>query len=627
MSLKESLVEIKQAYNISDYVASAGIALKSAGPDKMKGLCPFHSERTPSFTVDDNFQNYRCFGCNASGDLISFVMAYEHLEFMDAVRKLAEAKGIELSFDNTDTVKVDYKALKACLLETARFFQQEFAKLPEQHPAKTAITDRGLSLTGFRYGYAPEGRQHLYHHLSHLGYSDDIILETGVCTLWEKGNKIFDFWQGRLMFFMTDTTGNPIGFSGRKLFDTDTRGKYVNSPDTPVFDKSSTLFNHDIARIPAGKSQELYVAEGQFDVAALNAANLLNTVATSGTAFTTQQAHMAARMVGEDGRVIFCLDADDAGVQAAVKVFKNSPILHSMSYAVRFPEGMDPSDYLQEHGAEQLQEYVTTQRVPLVEYVLDAIIGEVKVDSEVAKAKAVERGAAVLKTVASDPLRKAYVKKVALQTYSTVDTVQKALAVAEPISNSRDAVETSHQEIEEQRYLVEEPEAAAPEYTEAEFREVLTSDPVYAAAARLIYLTMLEPKFRKVLHQVHSLFPSVLRTVAKELVDATENMSTKILPEMFSAPWAVRVIVSMGYFPAGNMLDTLEARQEQFVFIREELRKALIQQYSDRIRAEVAQVLAAEGDITLDIYRSIATKEQQRLDAVEQRINTIIQPV
>lgn len=630
MALKEALVEIKQAYDLADYVSAAGIALKSAGPDKSKGLCPFHSERTPSFTVDDSFQNYRCFGCNAHGDLIAFVMAYEHLEFMDAVRKLAEEKSIELNLDNENAPRVDYKALKACLRETARFFQKEFLQLPEDHAAKKEITGRGLDPKKFRYGYAPEGRQKLYHHLSQLGYSDDIILEIGVCNYWEAGEKIFDFWQGRLMFFMTDTTGNPIGFSGRKLFETDKRGKYVNSPDTPVFDKSSTLFNHDAARVPAGKEQELFVVEGQFDVAALTEASLPNTIASSGTAFTSQQANMASRMVGADGRVVFCLDSDDAGVQAAVKVFKNAPVLHSMAYAVRFPDGMDPSDYFQEYGAEKLQTYIAEQQVPLVEYVLDALIGTVDFDSEVAKAKAVDRGAEVLKTVSSAPLRTAYLKKVALQTYSTVETVSAAVDKAKPISNSQKAVENSHDEITEQRYSVEvsvEKQDTEPELSAEDMVALLKKDAVYGAAARLIVLTLLEPKFRKVLYEVHTLFPKVLKNLAMELVEQTQDPETfKIIPEQFSHPWLVRVLADMGYFPAGGMMQSLQERQQQFIFIREEFRKALVQQRIDKIHAHYGNVLDSKGALTLEVYQSIVAEEQKRIETIEEQVNTVITP-
>lgn len=623
--MKEAIAEIKQAYDLAEYIAGTGVSLKTAGAGKHKGLCPFHSERTPSFTIDDSFQNYRCFGCGAHGDLISFVMAYEHLEFMDALRKLAEEKGIELTTGNDDGPRVDYKALKACLRDTARFFQQEFIKLPDDHAARKEITDRGLDPTKFRYGYAPEGRQTLYNFLSAQGYSDEIILQAGVCNDWQ-GKKIFDFWQGRLMFFMTDTTGNPIGFSGRKLFENDKRGKYVNSSDTPLFDKSSTLFNHDVARVPAGKQSELFVAEGQFDVAAMTEAEMSNTVASSGTAFTAQQANMCARMVGEDGRVVFCLDADDAGLQAAVKVFKNAPVLHSMAYAVKFPEGMDPSDYYKQHGAEGLQSYVRENQVPLVEYVLDILIGEVDFDSEVSRARAVERGADVLKTVASDPLRKAYVKKVALQTYSTVDTVQTALQNAKPIANVQTAIENRHAEVVEERYDAAEETVA--EHTEAELVSLLKTDTVYSASARLVLLTLLEPQFRKVLYTLHGLFPEPFKTMAAEVVkNTTADGPARIIPEQYTSPWVIRLIADMGYFPQGEHMQTLETRLEQFKFIREELRKALIEQRVAKVRAQYSQVLNAQGDITMDIYRSIASEEQQHVETIEERINSTIKPL
>lgn len=621
MAFKETLAEIKQAYDLADYIASTGVSLKPSGAGKHKGLCPFHNERTPSFTIDESFQNYRCFGCGAHGDLIAFVMAHEHLEFMDAVRKLAEDKGIELAFEHDENApRVDYKALKACLRDTARFFQQQFLQLPDDHAAKIEITKRGLDPKAFRYGYAPEGRQTLYNALKKAGYPDDIILEVGVCNKWQ--DKIFDFWQGRLMFFMTDTTGNPIGFSGRKLFENDKRGKYVNSSDSPVFDKSSTLFNHDAARVPAGQEGILYVVEGQFDVAAMTEAGMPATVASSGTAFTSKQSSMCARMVGADGKVVFCLDADEAGIQAAVKVFKNSPTLHSMSYAVKFPENMDPADYLHTHGKEALQSYVAEHQVPLVEFVLDALIGEVDYDSEIAKAKAVERGAEVLKTVASEPLRKAYVRMVALRTYSTVETVERAVQDAEPIRNVEQVAEVDHDNILEERYDTEE----APEKSAEEFAALLKSDARYGAAARLILLTLFEPPFRKVLYQIHKLFPSVLQRLAKEVVHVSQQYPDgKIIPERYTDSWALRLITEMGYFPLDDETEhTLESRKQQFMTIREEFRKAFLDHHLTNIRGRYANLLNGDGEMTVAMYQKIAAQEEQEIAKLESSVAKII---
>lgn len=355
-NFKDVIVEIKNAYNIVDYIQQSGTALKSAGVNKYKGLCCFHNEKSASFVVDEHFQNYRCFGCNASGDLIKFVQATENLEFIDAVKKLAEDKGIELELSD-DATSIDYKSLRACIKEAALFFVKEFRKLEDTHPAKIEVTNRKLSLDKMVYGYSPDGRDKLYKHLSNLGYSDEVILQTGVCVKYNENSKISDFWHGRLMFVITDITGKPIGFSARKLFDTDKRGKYVNSTETPLFNKSSVLFNLSKAKKLAGEKKSVIVVEGQFDVASYVEAGAINTVASSGTAFGEKQVMICRRLVSEEGEIVFAFDGDVAGIKAAKSVFKISPLIHQQSFFVTFPKGADPDDYRQKNGISLIRVY------------------------------------------------------------------------------------------------------------------------------------------------------------------------------------------------------------------------------------------------------------------------------
>ena len=248
---KNAVAEIKHAYDIRDYIEAAGVTLKPAGAGRWKGLCPFHDEKTPSFTVDESFQNYRCFGCGASGDLITFTQEHDGLGFMDALTMLASDKGIVIPDNKNkkdDTPSVDYAALRECVRAAANYFWTQYRNLPEEHPAVREVTSRGLNPNSGMYGYAPEGRTDLYQHLKSKGFSDDTITTTGVCSRTERGS-IIDFWSGRLIFYIQDTMGKVVGFSGRRLYDTDFKqGKYVNSPATPLFHKSKILYNLPQAR-------------------------------------------------------------------------------------------------------------------------------------------------------------------------------------------------------------------------------------------------------------------------------------------------------------------------------------------------------------------------------------------
>lgn len=448
--LKNAIAQVKLAYDIADYISSSGVTLRPAGVNKQKGLCCFHNERTPSFTVDTHFQNYRCFGCGANGDIIKFVQAYEHLEFFDALKKLAEDKGIDLNLDGEKS-SIDYTSLRKAMRSVANFFYAEFKKLDDDHPAKQEVANRGLDSRKFLYGYAPNGRQTLYRHLKSEGFSDEVILQTGACSQYTKddGSKtpISDFWRGRLMFYITDVTGKPIGWSGRKLYEDDQRGKYVNSRDGILFDKSASLFNIDKAKEKAVADKTVYVNEGQFDVAAMSAAGLTNAVASSGTAFTEKQGLMLRRLVGEDGRLIFCFDGDSAGRAAAQKVFETVPIIHGQAYVVSLPDGYDPCDYRLENGDEALVQYINDNTVPLVEFILDQVAAGYDLHSEIEKSQYVSAAARVLATLSSNVLKEAYSRHVSLISFTSLDVVKGAAAKAEPITKSRPVAEEDDKEL------------------------------------------------------------------------------------------------------------------------------------------------------------------------------------
>lgn len=613
-SFKASVVEVKLAYNIVDYIQSSGIKLKQNGATKWKGLCPFHNEKSPSFSVDEHFQNYRCFGCGASGDLISFVEKTENLEFFDAIRKLAEDKGIDLKLEASEDA-LDYKSLKACIKAAANFYLKEFKKLSEDHPARKQVKERGLSFGKVRYGYAPEGRQTLYKHLKEQGFSDEIITKTGVCLRFKDEGEPFDFWHGRLMFFITDITGKPVGFSGRKLYETDKRGKYVNSPDGPLFDKSSVLYNIDTAKKMIADTKEILVVEGQFDVSAYVEAGMLNVVASSGTAFTEKQAMICRRITGENGKIIFCFDGDSAGSNAAEKVFRNVPMIHSQAYVVSFPEGQDPCDYRLEHGDEALEEYTKKTAKPIVEFVLELAKKDFDLDSSVGRSRYLEKAAQILKTVASVSLRDAFVKKVALDAFTSVDIVREVVAKAEPLESGSHAAKPE-EKVESRPVLVEETEVELSEIV-----QLIQDDSLYNISARIMALSLADSRFSAPLRQLLPIIPKELNKLAEEIgnITHTEGETAKaLIPEMFKNSELAEYLISTDLFPLSHMMD-LELMKNHFKYLRKSLKKEFVTRAEEGIRLKISRILEASNSVDSEFLMKAIQKEEQELEKLKQR--------
>lgn len=586
ISFKNLVLEVKRSYDIVDYIQASGVSLKRSGGGRWKGLCPFHNEKTPSFIVDENFQNFRCFGCGAHGDLVSYVESTENLDFMEALRSLAESKGIEVTLSDEDST-VDWRALKSIVKDTANFFYREFRKLPEDHPAVQQIVSRGLPVNGpIMYGYAPSGNA-LHSFLSSQNYSDDLIVQAGVCRRNEKTSRIFDFWQSRLMFFVTDIIGKPVGFSGRKLFETDTMGKYVNSPDTPLFNKSASLFNITNAKKKAAADRTVFVTEGQFDVAAMVSAGLENTVASLGTAFTEQQGLICRRLVSEGGRIVFCFDGDSAGVNAAAKVFKNIPAIHGQAYVVILPDGLDPCDFRNRNGDEALKDYVEKNQKTMIDFMLDSLADQNDLESPIGTASYVSQAAAVLRTIPSSTLREAFTRKVALIGFTSVSDV-------------RDAVARARDNVDEQFHVAEPeaPQKAAEgrSYDDEDdlldqdsLIEKIDNDLVYRATAGLFVLALPRNGWRRSFISVEELFPDDMRWLAADM-SRIDDGTSHIVPEDFSYSQVVDHILTENLFPNITNMSPDDIKG-QFIYLHEFLKKHQKNNRTDLVRSRVAHFL------------------------------------
>ena len=316
--------------------------------------CPFHQEKSASFHVDDRKGFYYCFGCHAKGDAISFVRESENVEFMEAIEILAREAGMPMpARDPQAAKKADRREQLSEVMEQAvRFFRMQL-RAGAATEARAYLDRRGLKedvRDRFEIGFAPEGWQNLWDHLRGQGVAEDLILGAGLAKASDRGKAPYDVFRNRIMFPIRDARGRAIAFGGRAMDPRD-NAKYLNSPETELFDKGRNLYNHAPAREAAGKGQPLIVAEGYMDVIALSEAGFGASVAPLGTAVTETQMQLLWRITDEP---IVALDGDKAGLRAAYRVIDLALPLLQAGKTLRFalmPEGKDPDDLLRAEGA------------------------------------------------------------------------------------------------------------------------------------------------------------------------------------------------------------------------------------------------------------------------------------
>ena len=333
--------------------------------------CPFHQEKTASFHVDDNKGFYYCFGCQAKGDAIGFIKETENVNFIEAVEILASEVGLQMpEFDPKSKEKADRnKILLEIMEQSVNFFRLTLNSKQGKH-ALEYLKKRGLyadAIERFEIGFAPADQTTLTQKLIDKGYDLDAIIETGMSAKSDEGNRIYDRFRGRIMFPIRDSRGRCIAFGGRSL-DPAARAKYLNSPETPLFDKGSNLYNLVSARSAVGRGEPLIVTEGYMDVIALDSGNFNGAIAPLGTAITEKQLQLMWRISPEP---IIALDGDKAGLRAAYRLIDLSLPLLKTGKALRFsimPEGKDPDDLIRNEGASLFKNLID-EAVPMVDLI------------------------------------------------------------------------------------------------------------------------------------------------------------------------------------------------------------------------------------------------------------------
>ncbi len=368
--------EVKSRINIADVIGER-VALRSAGVGSMKGLCPFHDEKSPSFHVRPQVGYYHCFGCGASGDVYTFLREMDHVSFSEAVERLAGRAGITLHYEDGGAAPETsgrsrlYAANKAA----AEFFRSQLGSA-EADAARRFLGQRGFdagAAAHFGVGYAPRGWSGMLDAMTAQGFSRDELLKAGLVSQGQRG--VYDRFRGRLVWPIRDVTGQTIGFGARKLYDDDQGPKYLNTPETPIYKKTQVLYGLDLAKrdISRGDPKRVVVVEGYTDVMAAHLAGVTTAVATCGTAFGSEHITVLRRIMGDDsaaGEVVFTFDPDEAGQKAAVRAFADAKRFNAQTYVAVAPDGLDPCDLRLQRGDAAVRGLMDT-KVPMFEFVID----------------------------------------------------------------------------------------------------------------------------------------------------------------------------------------------------------------------------------------------------------------
>jgi DNA primase len=416
---REDIDEVRQRTDIKE-VVDGYVTLKGAGLGSFKGLCPFHDERSPSFTVRPQVGRYHCFGCGEDGDAISFVQKMDHSSFHEAVEKLAARIGYELRYEDGGTGPSREEVGKRQRLLDAHKIADEFFRAqlltPGAAEGRNFLDGRGFDRAAaehFGVGYAPQGWDALLKHLRGRGFTDAELKLTG---MFSEGNRgIYDRFRGRLIWPIRDIAGDTIGFGARKLFEDDQGPKYLNTPETTLYKKSQVLYGIDIAKRNIAKERQLVVVEGYTDVMACHLAGVTTAVATCGTAFGTEHIKVARRLLSDDGsggEVIFTFDGDAAGQKAALRAFEEDQRFTAQTYVAVEPSGADPCDLRQLKGDAAVRELISTRK-PLFEFAIRATLRRHNLDTVEGRVAALREAAPVVAQIRDSAARPGYTRNLA----------------------------------------------------------------------------------------------------------------------------------------------------------------------------------------------------------------------
>jgi DNA primase len=417
-----------------DEIVGQYVTLKSAGGGSLKGLCPFHDEKSPSFNVRPAQGYYHCFGCGVGGDAIKFLREIEGITFAEAVERLASKYGIQLRYDEGSTPGPRRDAGQRQRLLEAHKHAQEFyasvlASAPDAQAGRDFVKERGFDQSAaelFGMGFAPRSGEALVAHLKGKGLSDEDLLVGGLASRGQRG--LYDRFRGRLLWPIREMSGETIGFGARRLFDDDrVEAKYLNTSETPLYKKSQVLYGIDLARREIDRRSQAVVVEGYTDVMACHLAGVPTAVATCGTAFGEDHARILRRVLLDQdafhGEIIFTFDGDEAGRRAAMKAYSGDQQFVAQTYVAVEPRGMDPCDLRLADGDAAVRELIGA-RIPLYRFVLDNTLERYDLDRADQRIDAVREAMTLTRSIRDKGKVEEFLREVATKVGLDVDQVR-----------------------------------------------------------------------------------------------------------------------------------------------------------------------------------------------------------
>ncbi len=414
----EDIDLVRERSPIADVIGEH-LQLRNAGGGSLKGLCPFHEEKTPSFNVTPARGLYFCFSCQEGGDVISFVQKIENLTFADAVERLAARGGIELRYEQGGQVPGREHGQRRRLLDAHRAaaeFYSERLRAPDAAPARAFLGERGFELADaehFGAGYAPAEWEALTSYLLRKGFTQHELLLGGLASEGRRGP--VDRFRGRLVWPIRDVTGEVIAFGARTLAAGGDGPKYLNTPETPIFKKSSVLYGADLAKREIVQRRQVVIVEGYTDVMACHLAGVPTAVATCGTSFGEGHIKIVRRLLidadWQRGEVIFTFDGDAAGRRAALRAFDMEERFVTQTFVAVQADGLDPCDLRVKHGDAAVRDLIAG-RVPLYEFAVRSAMDEYDLDSAEGRLAALDGAARVVSRIKDGGLRKVYAQRV-----------------------------------------------------------------------------------------------------------------------------------------------------------------------------------------------------------------------
>ena len=415
----DDIAEVREKARIDDVVSSY-VTLKRAGGGSLKGLCPFHDEKSPSFNVNPSRGFFHCFGCQEGGDVISFLMKIDGLSFAESLERLADKYGVVLRREDGDQVERPRGPARGRLIEAHKIAQEYYAEqlgTPDALVARQFLGQRGFdqaSAETFGVGFAPRDGEALLRHLRGRRFTNEELVTAG---LVKQGRSHYDAFRGRLLWPIREASGETIGFGARRIFDDDRiDAKYLNTGDSPIYKKNTVLYGLDLARREIARSSQAVVVEGYTDVMACHLAGVPTAVATCGTAFGDDHARVLRRFLHDHeefrGEVIFTFDGDAAGQKAALRAFGGDQNFVSQTYVAVEPDGLDPCDLRLQKGDAAVRELIATRK-PLYRFVMGNVLTKYDLDRADGRVDALREAAGLVSSIRDKSKVDAFAREIA----------------------------------------------------------------------------------------------------------------------------------------------------------------------------------------------------------------------